>query len=188
MKRKVILLCFLSVLLWAFQGPVELRKTKINDHISAKIPESFTLVGEQALREKYVSSRQPVALFTSADGQVDFSVNLSANQWQHFDLPLAKDFYKASLSTLYSELKMLKEGVVEINEQPVAIFEYIGTLEGEESAVRKNSAVSKYTYVAYAMVNGKVVVSTFTAPANQQRRWAPVAEEIMNSIKIKKTL
>ena len=188
MSIKVMLLSILAVLLWAFQGPVELVKTKINDHISASIPESFSLVGEQALSEKYVSSRKPVALFTSPDGQVDFSVNLSANQWQHFDLPLAKDFYKASLSTLYSDLKMLKEEIVEINGQPAAIFEYIGTVEGEESAVRASRAVSKYTYIAYAMVNGKVVVSTFSAPANQQARWAPVAEEVIHSLKIKKTL
>lgn len=176
------------MLFWAFQEPVQLKKTKISEHISASIPESFMLVGEQELSEKYVSTRPPLALYTSPDGQVDFSVNLSANQWQHFDLPLAKDFYKASLSTLYTELEMLNEEVVEVNGQQMAVFEYIGTIEGEGSAVRQATSVSKYTYVGYVMVNGKVVVLTFTAPAKQQQQWAPVAEEIVQSLKIKKTL
>ena len=188
MKIKMILLGALCMLIWAFQEPVELKKTKISDHISARIPEDFRLLSEQELSEKYISNRKPVALFTSPDGQVDFVVNLSANQWQHFDLPLVKDFYKASLSSLYSELKMLKEEIVEVNGQEMAVFEYIGTVEGEESAVRKTKSISKYTYVGYAMVNGKVVVATLTAPANQQQKWASVAEEIIHSLKIKKTL
>ena len=187
MDRVVIVLGVLAVLLWSFQAP-ELIKIKVNDHLSVKVPESFTLVGEQELIEKYRSSRKPVALFTIPDGQVDFSINLSANQWQHFDLPLAKDFYKASLGALYSDLKIIKEDIVEINGRQVAIFEYIGTVEGEDSPIRQNSAVSKYTYLVYAMVNGKIVVSTFTAPANQQQRWASIAEAVMNSLSIKETL
>ena len=192
MKKNVWLLSFVGIILMAFQepaqGPVELKKTKIGDHISAKVPESFMLAGEQALSEKYLTGRPPLALFTSPDGQVDFSVNLSANQWQHFDLPLAKDFYKASLSSLYSGLEMINEEIKEVNGHQMAVFEYIGTVEGEQSAVRKSGPVSKYTYIGYVMVNGKVVVLTFTAPAKQQQQWAPVAEEMLSSLKIKKTL
>ena len=187
--RKITLLLFaFSFMLSAFQEPVRLKKAKVNKHISVKLPEDFRLVSEQELAEKYVSSRKPIALYTSRDGQVDVSVNLSNTQWQYFDLPLVKDFYKASLNTLYSQLKMLREDVVEVGKHQMAIFEFIGTVEGEESTVRKTNSISKYTYIAYALVNGKVVVFTFTAPARMQQNWAPVAEEIMNSIKIKKTL
>ncbi len=188
MKKISVLLFSLSFLLLAFQVPVQLKKTKISDHISVNLPENFRQVGEQELSEKYVSTRPPIALYTSQDGLVDFSVNLSATQWQHFDLPLVKDFYKASLSTLYSELKMIKEEVVEVNKHQMAIFEFIGTVAGEETAVRRTNAISKYTYIAYALVNGKVVVCTLTAPAKLQQSWAPVAEEMMNTIRIKKTL
>lgn len=188
MKKNVWLLGFACFILLAFQEPVPLKKTKISEHISAKIPESFMLAGEEIIKEKYLSARPPIALYTSPDGRVDFSVNLSANQWQYFDLPLAKDFYKASLSNLYTELKMINEEVKEVNGRQMAVFEYIGTVEGEQSATRKASSVSKYTYVGYVMVNGKVVVLTFTAPANQQQQWAPVAEEMVSSLKVKKTL
>jgi hypothetical protein len=186
--RKTIFFLFISIMLWAFQEPAKLVKTKINDQISARLPENFQPVSEQDLRAKYVSYRQPIALYTSPDRQADFSVNVSVNQWQQFDLPLVKDFYKASLSTLYSDIRLLKEETTEIDGHPAAIFEFIGTVEGEESAIRQTNQISKYTYIAYVLVNGKVAVFSFTAPASQQRNRAATVAEIMDSLKIKKTL
>lgn len=188
MYKKFAILFATCMLLLAFQEPVRLTKTKISDQISGRLPENFQPVSEEELRSKYVSYRQPIALYTSPDRLVDFSVNVSVNQWQQFDLPLIKDFYKSSLSTLYSNLEILKEETTEIGGHPAAIFEFIGTVEGEESAVRQTNEISKYTYVAYVLVNGKVAVFSLTAPASQQRQWSPVATEIMESLKIKKTL
>ena len=188
MYKQLTILFAACILLMAFQEPVKLVKTKVSDQISARLPESFQPVNEQDLKKKYVSYRQPIALYTSPDRQADFSVNVSVNQWQHFDLPLIKDFYKASLSTLYSDLRMLKEETTEIDGKPAAVFEFVGTVEGEETAVRQTKQISKYTCVAYVLVNGKVAVFSFTAPASQQRKWAATAAEIMESLKIKKTL
>lgn len=188
MKIKILFLCALGLFAMAFQQAAKLTKTRISDEISARLPENFQPVSQEDLSTKYVSSRPPIALYTSPDRQVDFSVNVSVNQWQHFDLPLIKDFYKASLSTLFSDLKLIKEETTEINKHPAALFEFVGTVEGEEGTVRRTAAISKYHYVAYVLVNGKVAVFTLTAPDNQQQQWSSVAEEIMQSIRIKKTL
>lgn len=188
MKIKILFLCIAGLLAMAFQQPVKLTKTKISDEISARLPENFQPVSQEELRTKHVSSRPPIALYTTPDKQVDFSVNVSVNQWQHFDLPLIKDFYKASLSTLFSDLELLKEETTEINNHPAALFEFVGTVEGEEGTVRRTASISKYHYVAYVLVNGKVAVFTLTAPAGQQQEWSSVGEEIMQSIRIKKTL
>ncbi len=188
MYKQFVFVIAACLLLTAFQGPVKLVKVKVSEHISARLPENFQPVSEQDLKSKYVSYRQPIALYTGPDRLADFSVNVSVNQWQQFDLPLVKDFYKASLSTLYSDIRLLKEETTEIDGYPAAVFEFVGTVEGEESAVRQTSQISKYTYVAYVLVNGKVAVFSFTAPGNQQRNWAATAAEIMGSLKIKKTL
>lgn len=178
----------LSILFWAFQQPVDLKRTKISDQISAKLPEEFRQVSEDELSAKYISYRKPIALYTSPDRLVDFSVNVSVNQWQHFDLPIAKDFYKASLGALYSELEMIKEETREVGNHPAAVFEFIGTVEGEEGVVRSTKSISKYNYIAYVLVEGKIAVFALSAPAKLQQKWSPVAEEIIESLKIKKTL
>lgn len=188
MQKSIILLLTACVFLFSFQEPDSFVKTKISEQISARLPKGFQPVSEQELRTKYVSYRQPIALYTSPDRQADFSVNVSVNQWQEFDLPLIKDFYKASLSTLYSEQQMLKEETTEIGGHPAAVFEFVGTVAGEESVIRQSNEMSKYIYVTYVLVNGKVAVFTFTAPASQQRIWASTVAEVMDSLKIKKTL
>lgn len=193
MKLEQVLWVALLPLMMAFGASAQqakLVKTKVHDAITVSIPANFAPVSEQEMASKYVSSRQPVALYTGPDKQADFSVNLSTTQWQHFDLPLVKDFYKASLATLYTEMEWIKEEIQEIRDVNFAIFEYVGTVadEEQENAIRKTSPMQVYTYLAYGLVEGKVVVFTFTAPANQRQQWAPVAEAMMESIRLKKTL
>lgn len=169
----------------------KLVKTKVHDAITVSLPADFMPVSEQDMNAKYVSARRPLALYTDQSKQTDFSVSLSTTQWQHFDLPLVKDFYKASLSTLYSEMQWIREEIQEINGVNFAVFEYVGTVadtEQENSLKKKAKPMQVYTHLAYGLVNGKVVVFTFTAPGNQRQQWAPVAEAVIESIRLKKTL
>ena len=190
MKRLLLLGLALLPLL-AFQEVPKLKKTQVSEGITVSLPEAFALVGEQEMMSKYVSYRKPIALYTDQSKQVDFSVNMSVNQWQHFDLPLVKDFYKASLSTLYTDIQWYKEEIQEIREVPFAVFEYVGTVaetEEENSIRQAKKPMQVYTYIAYGLINGKVVVFSLTAPANQRQQWAPVAEAMVESIRLKKTL
>jgi hypothetical protein len=195
MKRIQVLWLVLLPLLLAFsQAPFsqapKLVKTKVHDAITVSLPADFTAVSEQEMMAKYVSYRKPLALYTNPGKQADFSVNLSVTQWQYHDLPLVKDFYKASLSTLYSDMQWIKDEIQEIRGTNFAIFEYVGTVADteKENTLKQSKPLQVYTYVAYGLVEGKVVVFTFTAPASQRQEWAPVAEAVLESIRLKKTL
>lgn len=193
MKIKQVLWLALLPLMITFGASAQeakLVKTKLHDAITVSLPADFAPVSEQEMASKYVSSRTPLALYTNPSKQTDFSVNLSTTQWQHFDLPLVKDFYKASLSTLYSEMEWIKEEIQEIKGVNFAVFEYVGTVADEEqpNTLRQTKPMQVYTYIVYGLVNGKVVVFTLTAPGNQRQQWAPVAESVMESIRLKKTL
>ena len=188
MKIKLFSLLAICLLAMSFQQAGRLQRVKVTDGISVKLPENFSMVPEEALSERYISNRKPIALFTSPNGQAEFVINVSNNQWQHFDLPLVKDFYKASLGSLYSDIRFTKEETTEIDKMPAAVFEYVGSGESEEGVIRKSESFSKYTYIAYVLVEGKVAVFSFTAPASEKAVWAPVAGEIMESLKLKKTL
>ncbi|EMR02820.1 hypothetical protein [Cesiribacter andamanensis] len=190
MKKLPLYILALLPLLLAFSQVPKLVKTKVHDAITVSLPADFTAVGEQELSAKYVSYRKPLALYTNPSKQADFSVNLSVTQWQHFDLPLVKDFYKASLSTLYSDIQWVKDEIQEIRGTNFALFEYVGTVADteQENTIKQTKPMQVYTYVAYGLVEGKVVVFTFTAPASQQQQWAPVAQAMVESIRLKKTL
>lgn len=188
-STQVLWLAFLLPMLLALQTP-KLKKTQVHEAITVSLPQDFAPVSEQEMSSKYVSYRKPLALYSDPSKQVDFSVNMSLNQWQHFDLPLVKDFYKASVSTLYTDMKWYKDELTEIRDVPFAVFEYVGTVadQEQENTVRQTKPMQVYTFLAYGMVNGKVVVFSLTAPANQREKWSPVSQEILESIRLKKSL
>ena len=180
----------LSAASLSLQAQGKWKKTEINEAIQVELPADLVPVTEQEMADKYISYRLPLALYTTQDSKADFSVNLSVTPWADKDLPLMKDFYKASISTLYTEINWIKEEIVEVNKQQLAIFEYVGTVAQEEdqNALRNLAPIEKYNYIAYALKGGKVAVFAFSAPANQREFYQPIAERLMQSIKIKKSL
>lgn len=167
---------------------VSLKKVAINKDIKVALPEEFVQMTEQDINEKYISYRDPIALYTSQDRAVDFGVNLSVTHWKPEDLKIMQEFYENSIRSLYSEVNFIRKEIETINDIPYAVFEFESLVEGESNAITQTNAISKYTLIHYAIVNNKTVLFNFSSPLSAKGKWQAVAREIMESIKIKKTL
>ncbi len=167
---------------------ISLQKIKVNNDLRLALPEDFVPMTEQDIAAKFISYRDPIALYTSPDRTVDFGVNLSVTHWKPEDIEIMKEFYENSIRTLYSDVKFIKQEIQTINDITYAVFEFESFVEGESNAVNQTSAISKYTLIHYAIVNNKTILFNFTSPLREKEKWQPVAHQIMNSIKIKKTL
>jgi hypothetical protein len=167
---------------------VSLKKVAINKDIKVALPEEFVQMTEQDINEKYISYRDPIALYTTQDRAVDFGVNLSVTHWKPEDLKIMQEFYENSIRSLYSEVNFIKKEIETINDIPYAVFEFESSVEGESNAITQTNTISKYTLIHYAIVNNKTVLFNFSSPLNAKDKWQAVAHEIMESIKIKKTL
>lgn len=167
---------------------ISLKKTKITNDIKLVLPEEFVPMTEQDVSSKYISYRDPIALYTSIDRTVDFGVNLSVTHWKPGDIKIMQEFYENSIRSLYSDVKFIKKEIETINDINYAVFEFESSVAGESNAVNQTRTISKYTLIHYAIVNNKTILFNFTAPLGAKAKWQPVAHEIMNSIKLKKTL
>ncbi len=187
MKNTLFLLLTLIAesTLWA--QPVDLKKEKISDDISIEMPKSFTPLSSQEVNQKYISYRKPLALYGDEARVVDFGVNVSFTNWGNEDLSLMKQFFKSSILNLYDTVQMINESMEEINGVKYAVFEFVSSVRGEENSFVNNDAINKYTYLQYALVNGKTLLFNLSCPARARNKWAPVAREMMHSIKIKKS-
>lgn len=178
---------YLSLILSFFTlvspGP-KLKKVKITDRITVSLPADFNPVTDEDMMNKAISSQRPTAMYTNSERMVDFSVNITKNSWPDDNLILMKDFYKASLYTMYSEVEMLKEEVREVKKRKVLSLAFISTVKPEAEAFNQKSVVN-YTYVQYALVDGRVIVCNFTCPVAIYTQWQETAEAIMNTVKIK---
>lgn len=165
------------------QSYMQVEATK---NITLAVPSDFQPMTDDQIADKYFTNRRPVAMFTDPRNVVDLGVNESQTEWSEEDLVILKDFYKANISGLYTEVNYLREGLEEINGRSYAVFEFESIVKDEDNAFSQKSEIRKYTYIQYTIVNGKSWVFNFTVPIRDKPQWQPIAGEIMNSVKIKK--
>lgn len=166
----------------------DLKKVQVNKSIRLALPPDFMPMPEQEIRAKYISYRDPLAIYTNQSRTVDLGINLSVTHWEPNDLEIMQQFYENSIQALYTEVDFLKKDIESVDGIRFAVFEFISTVIDEESIVNRSPAISKYTLIYYGIVNNKTILFNFTCPANEKDTWQNTAHAIMNSIQIKKTL
>jgi hypothetical protein len=186
-----LILCLILISAGSIQGTMAqgkqkapMAKVKLTDRISVNLPSDFVPMNDNDIARKYVSYRKPVAMYTSADGMIDFGLNYSANKWTGSNLKVLKDFYKASILSLYNEVVFTQETIKKINDQDFIVFEFVSEVKGDPNAVNYSGGVKKYTYIEYTIFDEVMLVFNFTAPAQVKDKWNSTAAEIMNSVKL----
>jgi len=179
MKKIVFVLAVFTLM--GFQS-VKMIKTKFSENISGVIPENFFTMTPGDIIRRIPSSRPPLAAYTDEARIIDFSINVSASKWANTDLLIAKDFFKASVLNLFDEVKLLKEEMKVINGKEFAVFEFESLLKGDDVSMKN---LRKYTYIQYTIQGGNAYVFSFNAPLQLKNKWQPMANEMMDNIKMK---
>ncbi len=202
MKKSLL---FLVVLFLSFFGKnntifaqkaPKLVKTKVTDKINIKLPQDFILMPPDLYAKKYGAYRPPLAMYTNKVTQdADFGVNEAVNrsllayknsEWQEKDIVMLKDIYKGSIRGMHDNVDFLQDKVSIIQKRKFITLEFIGTVKDEESKISiRNKEKKQYSYIQYTVEQGKILIFNFTCPANRKNLYQPLAQEIMQSIKIK---
>lgn len=164
-------------------APINLKKTTIAKRVNVLLPEDFTMMPDEGIAAKYPAARKPLGVFSSPNGQVDFSVNEKPTTFIAKDLPLVKDIYKASILRTFSEVQFIRDEIKSIDKKQMVVFEFVSTLKDENPNSNK-APVKKYTIIQYYIHGGKVMIFTFNAPTLLKDKWQETANKIMNSIKL----
>jgi len=97
-------------------------------------------------------------------------------------------FQKSNIYNLYDNIEMLSEGIKEVNGRKYAYFEFVSTVKEEEEVFVKKGSINKYTFIQYTLINGNSLVFNFSCPSNIKAAWQTKANEIMQSMEVKKNL
>ena len=177
----------LFLILSSFQQ-VKYVKTKVNDDITLSLPHEFSLMTQEELSRNYLSAKEPLAAYTDFSRTVNLGINIAYSRWNPEDLEIMNSFYKSNIMQLYDEVHFIREEITEINGKKFAVFEFVSSVSDEEGTSVSQRTISKYVRIQYTIVNSKTLLLNFSCPARQQDKWAPIAEEILGSVKISKTL
>lgn len=178
------------------QKAPKLVKTKVTDKIQVKLPIDFALMSPDLYAKKYGAYRPPLAMYTNKVTQdADFGVNEAVNrsllahsnsEWQEKDMNMLKDIYKGSIKGMHDQVEFLQEKITIIQKRKFITLEFVGTVKDEEGKISMKSKEKKqYSYIQYTVEQGKIIIFNFTCPANRKNIYQPIAQEIMQSIKIK---
>lgn len=184
-KQLFITFFTLSIVNALAQAPIELERIKVSNQISIKLPTTFVPMSPTDLASRYVSAKPPLAMYTSQDQQIDIGINVTRNTWQSDDLAILKDFYKANIMNLFTEVDMIQETTQEIGGRTFIVFEFVSKVVDEENAFGGSASISKYTYIQYTVYKENVLLFNFTSPTRLKNQWQKTAKEIMESVRIK---
>jgi hypothetical protein len=181
----ISIFCILTVTITASGQSGSLKKTKISKEISLGIPPELVPMTEGQRIQKYVSNREPIAMFTSADGFTDFGINVNSSNWNTGDYDVLRKFYRSGILNLYDDVDFYRDTVQYIADRPFITFEFRGSLYGKEDSFRKNQSVSKYVYITYTLQEDRVLLFNLSTAYALRNQWRQKAHEMMQSIKIK---
>jgi hypothetical protein len=116
---------------------------------------------------------------------VDFSVNFSVSKWQSSDLELVQSFYKSNIANLFDNIEFLSESIEEINDRKYIVFEFTSSISEAQSVLRQGASIKKYYYIQYTLMQGSVLIFSFSTPQRIMNEWRSTAGEIMHTVKIK---
>ena len=183
---QIVFAISLAMVLSSFQQPGnDLVKKQVSEKIQILVPSDFQPMSQELMDQRYLTARKPIAAYTNERQMVDLTVSTSNTRWQASDLPILKDFYKASLMELYDEVNFTRQEIEEINGKPFVVFEFTSIVRPGENALTARSPIRKYTRIQYTVNAGQTLVFSFTCPQLRQPKWEETARKVMQSIQIK---
>ncbi len=190
----LVVLILISFAMLSMDSP-KLAKRKIYDGVSVLMPEDFVVMSDNDIASKYPSTKKPLAVFMSSDTKADFSMNNTKAKFSGQDAKMLREIYRATIMETYDtstvgendpfksdrvkkSFKFLSEGIKTINKKEYAYFEYTSEF----------GSVKKYNYIMYAAHKKHVLIFNFSADLRAMNVYQPIANAMMNSVKVSSKL
>ncbi len=180
-------LAFLVIILLAgaaFASP-KLKKVNLSKTISILLPKDFSPMSDDDIAREYPATTKPLAVFTSPDGNVDFSVTQKRTPFREDDVDMLREFYKANLVETFTNIDFIRQEVTEIKGRKFIVFEFVSSLADQRGASQLKP-VQKYSIIQYTIVGKQLQIYTLHAPFVLKNKWQETSREIMGSVNIKK--
>ncbi|GAA4371551.1 hypothetical protein [Hymenobacter koreensis] len=172
------------LLLVAFAGP-KLKKTQITKNLTVGVPEDFTVLPDDAIAVKYPAPRKPLAVFSNPAGRVDFSVASKQTTFTNKDYALLLKVYESNLQRTYSKVDFIARDIKTVNKRDFMVLEFVSTLTDTRRGREMMAPLKRYQLMYYCIEGDQLYVFHFNSPTEEQPKYQPVAQQIMQSIQLK---
>lgn len=180
---KTLPLFIVLLALTSFGPKPKLMTVKLAPGLSAAVPQGFAPLPDAAIAAKFPSPRKPLAVYSNPSGRVDYSVSVRPTTFGP-DYNVLLPMYKASVQRLYTKVDFLTQEVRKVNGRDFVALEFVSTMsDGRRAAAL--APIKKYEYIQYAVEGQQLYIFAFSAPAEEQAQWRPVAQAALGDISLK---
>jgi hypothetical protein len=173
---------FLSIFIFCNVQESELKKKNITEYLSMSVSTELREMTQQELSAKFLGAKIPDAAFTNDQSAIEFTVTGSPTFWLEKDIALLKDFYDASIPSLFNDIKFEKQQMVSIDGHQFIAYQFDGTPEVENTS---RMPEKRFTYLLYAIYRGGLVTISFSCPPYLKEKWKPIAEKMFETMKFR---
>ena len=177
------LLCSLLALT-SFAPKPKLTSMKVAPGLTVGVPQGFAPLPDEGIALKFPSPRKPLAVYSSPNNKADFSVAVRPTTFGP-DYNILLPMYKASVQRLYSKVEFLTQEVRKVNGREFVALEFVSTLVDSRRGSNALAPLRKYEYIQYAVQGEQLYIFSFSAPADEQAQWRPVAQAMQSDISLK---
>lgn len=170
---KFIVLLFFPI--FSF-GQIKLDKTisLLDNKVEILAPKELSKMSDEMWTLKYHDLPRPELVLTDENGEVNLLVDLTQQAAAESQISAYKDFRISNLKKR-TDIKILGEGIKNVNGKN------IGFIKFSSQAIDQNI----FNFYFFTVVKGKILLFTFNCIEKLQPTWENVADEILNSLKIK---
>lgn len=199
----------LIISLFATAQAQKLKKTKINDNITVKIPENFLVMSDREYQQEFAGYRKPIAMYRSNVGKATFGINTALThapvgtrqtfvdnkgkmrkhqaEWSLNDLKMMKNLYKSTILRLHDGVRFKQDKIQTIRKRNFVVFEFVGVVKAEKKKLvgKAKGTLRQYSYLMYTVKEGKIYIFNFSCPAKELREWKSSVYKMMQSVRVK---
>jgi hypothetical protein len=155
---------------------IELEKRSIlSDRIEILLPKNFTVMSEEMAKIKYPSERRPTLIYTNDETTVNIAFSHLTTKIKDSEITEFKATTKSNLDKAYSNANFLKDTIITNNNKNIGVLELI--TPALDTKV--------YNLMFFMELDGKLLLGSINCTEALMKEWQPIAQEILQSIKIK---
>lgn len=181
---KTLSLLAATLALVSFAPKPKLTTVKLAPGLAVAVPVGFAPLPDAGIAVKFPAPRKPLAVYSNPSGRVDYSIAVRPTTFGP-DYNVLLPMYKASVQRLYTKVDFLTQEVRKVNGRDMVALEFVSTLSDSRRSANALAPIRKYEYIEYAVQGQQLYIFSFSAPAEEQAQWRPVAQAVLSGINLK---
>lgn len=156
------------------RGIVLEKKNVLDGQLELLMPKGWRPMKDYLVKIKYPGSRPPTEVYSENSGALSLAFNLTESSANTATLPQYQQSLQLSMEKAFPNADWQETGHRKINGHQVYFFKVVTEMYDDRI----------YNQLFFTDFKGKLLICTFNCVENKAQTWKPIADSIMNSLRL----